>query len=166
MFYFLALIVSFGLVVSCDKTTETEDEMEVQTTPDLETIISDNLAGNYTGELVITVDEQETDPITQEVTVEKGEGESITLSITDFNMDGTPLGDIVLENYAVSDNENGTYSFTGESTLTLLDGALEAEISATGSFNLSETVSLSLKLDIDAYEGAIVVTVTYDGTKE
>ena len=165
LFYLLALSVSFGLVVSCNKALE--EEMEVQETPDLETIISDNLVGTYSGELNVTVNETPVDPIKQEVSVAKGEGESITLSITNFSFGELPVGDVVLENYVVTANEDGTYSFTGESTLTLLEETLniEAEISATGTFTLGDTVSLSLNLDIDALGGEMKVTVTYNGTK-
>ena len=166
LIYFLSLIVSFGVIVSCNKTTdETEEVMEVQETPDLETIISENLAGTYSGELNVTVNEVSVDPIEQEVSVAKGEGESITLSIANFSFSDISVGDIVLENYTVTANGDGTYSFTGGSTLSLLEGGLDAEVSATGTFTVGYTVSLSLSLDIDAYEGVMKVTVTYNGTK-
>lgn len=178
LFYFLAVIVSFGLIVSCDKTnTENDDNQEQnvdnndenngdEQTTELETIISESLAGTYEGTIVVTVTGEDPVYMTQELTVVKGTGELITLSFTNLYLGETALGSVSLQNYEVTDNGDETYSFEGSSSVSLMNGTVPATISGEGTFTLGDSVSLSANFNIDASSAGITATATYDGTKE
>ena len=79
--------------------------------------VAEAIAGEYTGEIYISIAAPITDetrpeenPTTLTIAADEG-GESVTLSLANFEFGGLPLGDIVLPNVPVSQNADGSVTF-------------------------------------------------------
>ena len=123
--------------------------------------VSEEIAGNYKGTLDVTVDGQKLASVAQRISVAESGDNAINLSIADFSFLGIEVGDIDLNNCALTPNGE-RYDFTGVTTVE--STILTADVNATGYFNNG---GLHIDLDIDATLGGQkqAVTVTYDGTR-
>lgn len=165
-----ALICSMSLFTACsddDEPTPNPDGPG-QEQRDLATIISEDLAGNYKGDLTVTVLGQPFTPVNQKISVAKGEGETVTLSIADFSFIGLSLGDINLENCAVTPEEDGTYTFPGTTSIKkeVMPGmTLNADVDATGTFGANSTITLNLDIAAMLGDTPQDVQVVFEGTR-
>lgn len=158
LFLFLTLAVFSLTFTSCSK------EDDPKTT-------ANEVVGNYTGELSVTI--TGTAPINSQSTiiVEKAGDNSINLVLKDFvlNMGGSDLaiGDIKLSNITLN-GESEPYTFTTSQTIkvdimgngNLADIPVKVE---TGKF---ENGKLTTTLSIVVIEGVMDVYVQFEGTKE
>lgn len=123
--------------------------------------VDEEIAGNYKGTLNITVDAVNMPSVSQRISVTEAGSNAINLSIVDFAFSGIQVGDINLNNCALTENA-GRYEFTGTTSVSAT--MLTADVDATGYFNNG---NLHIDLDIAATLGNMnqVVKVTYDGTR-
>ena len=151
LFYLFALICSMSLFTACS-----DDD------PDYTQVISEEIAGNYKGELGVSINGQSVaQGMPQRITVSGAGATAINLSLTNFSFSGIQVGDVALENCPMT--QNGTsYDFTGTTNLNV--SGLTASVNATGTIGNG---SVSITMDIDAMLGTIeqTVVVTYTGTK-
>lgn len=167
LFYLFALICSMSLFTACSDDDKPGGGGEGGVT--LEEVITNDIAGNYKGDLAVTVLGVPMEPIAQKVAVTKSGTEAVSLSINNFSFLGMSLGDIKLENCALAE-ENGAYTFTGTTSLnvTPVPGMnLTADVAAEGSFTTGNPTSITLNLDIKAELAGQQqdVTVVYTGTR-
>lgn len=158
LFLFLTLAIFSLTFTSCSK----EDDPKAT---------ANEVVGNYTGELSVTI--TGTEPIINEntITVEKAGDRSINLILKDFtlNMGGDELsiGDIKLSNVTLN-GDNEPYTFTASQTIKvdimgdgkLVDVPVKAE---TGKF---ENGKLTTTLSIVVVPGVMDVKVQFEGTKK
>ena len=167
LFYLFALICSMSLFTACSDDDKPGGSGEGGVT--LEEVITNDIAGNYKGDLAVTVLGVPMEPVAQKVAVTKSGTEAVSLSINNFSFLGMSLGDIKLENCALAE-ENGAYTFTGTTSLdvTPVPGMnLTADVAAEGSFTTGNPTSITLNLDIKAELAGQQqdVTVVYTGTR-
>lgn len=151
-FYVFAVLCTMPFLTSCSD----DDEDTPVVIP-----VSEEIAGNYKGTLDVTVDGQKLASVAQRISVAESGDNAINLSIADFSFLGIEVGDIDLNNCALTPNGE-RYDFTGVTTVE--STILTADVNATGYFNNG---GLHIDLDIDATLGGQkqAVTVTYDGTR-
>ena len=151
-FYVFAVLCTMPFFTSCSD----DDEDTPVVIP-----VSEEIAGNYKGALDVTVDGQKLASVAQRISVAESGDNAINLSIADFSFLGIEVGDIDLNNCALTPNGE-RYDFTGVTTVE--STILTADVNATGYFNNG---GLHIDLDIDATLGGQkqAVTVTYDGTR-
>lgn len=151
-FYVFAVLCTMPFFTSCSD----DDEDTPVVIP-----VSEEIAGNYKGTLDVTVDGQKLASVAQRISVAESGDNAINLSIADFSFLGIEVGDIDLNNCALTPNGE-RYDFTGVTTVE--STILTADVNATGYFNNG---GLHIDLDIDATLGGQkqAVTVTYDGTR-
>lgn len=151
-FYVFAVLCTTPFFTSCSD----DDEDTPVVIP-----VSEEIAGNYKGTLDVTVDGQKLASVAQRISVAESGDNAINLSIADFSFLGIEVGDIDLNNCALTPNGE-RYDFTGVTTVE--STILTADVNATGYFNNG---GLHIDLDIDATLGGQkqAVTVTYDGTR-
>lgn len=151
-FYVFAVLCTMPFFTSCSD----DDEDTPVVIP-----VDEEIAGNYKGTLNITVDAVNMPSVSQRISVTEAGSNAINLSIVDFAFSGIQVGDINLNNCALTENA-GRYEFTGTTSVSAT--MLTADVDATGYFNNG---NLHIDLDIAATLGSInqVVKVTYDGTR-
>lgn len=151
-FYVFAVLCTMPFFTSCSD----DDEDTPVVIP-----VSEEIAGNYKGTLNITVDAVNMPSVSQRISVTEAGSNAINLSIVDFAFSGIQVGDINLNNCALTENA-GRYEFTGTTSVSAT--MLTADVDATGYFNNG---NLHIDLDIAATLGNMnqVVKVTYDGTR-
>lgn len=152
LFYLFALICSMGMFMACS-----EDD------PDYTQVIETEIAGSYKGELNVNVDGTDLGSSYQKITVEKAGAAAINLYIKDFSFLTIPVGDVDLLNCPLSEN-NGTYTFTGTTTVQVETVGLDAAVDAQGSVADGQ-VSLNLSIKATLGESEQNVTVTFEGVK-
>ena len=171
LFYLFALVCSLSLFTACsdDDEPKTPEEPGVEE-KDIATIIKENIAGDYKGELSVTVSGIPMGTVNQKISVDQSTAnqEAIDLSISDFSFIGMSLGDINLNNCAITPEEDGTYTFPGTTTIEkeVIPGTvLTADVEAEGTFDANN--SITLNLDITAMLGNTPqeVQVVFEGTK-
>lgn len=152
LFYLFALICSMGLFTGCS-----EDD------PDYTQVIDTEIAGGYRGELNVNVDGTDLGSSYQKFTVEKAGATAINLYIKDFSFMSIPVGDVELLNCPLSES-NGSYTFTGTTTVKVESAGLNATVDAQGSVAGGK---LSLNLAIKAMLGELEqnVKVIFEGNK-
>lgn len=157
-FYMFAVLCTVSL---CTFTACSEDENPSVTIP-----VDSDLAGKYKGKLDVSISQggQEipggsVDPAF--IAVTKAGDNAVSLSITDFSFMGIEIGDINLNDCALTVNGDN-YDFTG--TTKVEADILTADVNAVGSFTNG---TLKLDLDIDAKLGELsqAVKVAYTGTR-
>ena len=151
LFFLFTLICSMSLFTACS-----DDD------PDYTPVIEEEIAGNYKGELGVSINGQQVaQNIPQRISVSGAGATSINLSLTNFSFSGIQVGDVALQNCPMTQNGN-TYDFTGATNLNIT--GLTASVNATGNIG-NGTVSITM--DIDATLGTVeqTVVVTYTGTK-
>ena len=151
-FYVFAVLCTMPFFTSCSD----DDEDTPVVIP-----VDEEIAGNYKGTLNITVDAVNMPSVSQRISVTEAGSNAINLSIVDFAFSGIQVGDINLNNCALTENA-GRYEFTGTTSVSAT--MLTADVDATGYFNNG---NLHIDLDIAATLGNMnqVVKVTYDGTR-
>ena len=151
-FYVFAVLCTMPFFTSCSD----DDEDTPVVIP-----VDEEIAGNYKGTLNITVDAVNMPSVSQRISVTEAGSNAINLSIADFAVKGIQVGDINLNNCALTENA-GRYEFTGTTSVSAT--MLTADVDATGYFNNG---NLHIDLDIAATLGNMnqVVKVTYDGTR-
>ena len=104
-FYLFAVLCTMPLFTSCS------DDDESVVIP-----VDEEIAGNYGGKLDIKLMGQPIsgDGIAQNVSVTKAGDNAISLSIADFSFVGVQVGDINLNNCALTSTGENAYSFTAE----------------------------------------------------
>lgn len=152
LFYLFALICSMGVFTGCS-----DDD------PDYTQVIETEIAGGYKGELNVNVDGNDLGSSYQKITVEKAGATAINLYIKDFSFMSIPVGDVELLNCPLSES-NGSYTFTGTTTVKVESAGLDASVDAQGT---AADGKLSLNLAIKAMLGELEqnVKVTFEGTK-
>lgn len=170
LFYLFALICSMSLFTACSD----DDNPGGGGGATLEEVITNDIAGNYKGDLAVTVDGNPMgEPLAQRISVAKSGKDAITLSISNFSFMGVVnIESITLENCVLTEEANGSYSFTGTTELNvpleMMPGMnLTADVAGEGSFTTGNTTQIALNLDIAAVLGTIQqdVTVVYTGTR-
>lgn len=123
--------------------------------------IEDEVAGVYKGSLDVSmlgadlvVDEP------KNVTVTKGEGNTVNLLLADFSFQGMPLGDIKLDGLAVTVDDKGAYTFSGSNKLTLGGGVGDCTVDTKGTVDKG---MMTTRLTILWMETSI--SVTFDGQR-
>ena len=123
--------------------------------------VEEEIAGNYKGTLNVTVDAINMPSVIQRVSVSKSGDNAIDLFISDFSFMGIEVGDINLNDCALTPNGE-RYEFTGVTAIS--NTLLTADVNATG---YCSNGALHLDLDIDATLGGVKqdVKVVYEGTR-
>ena len=123
--------------------------------------VEEEIAGNYKGTLDVTVDGNKLASVVQRVSVSKSGDNAIDLFISDFSFMGIEVGDINLNDCALTPNGE-RYEFTGVTAIS--NTLLTADVNATG---YCSNGALHLDLDIDATLGGQpqTVKVVYEGTR-
>ena len=149
-FYLFAVLCTMPLFTSCS-----DDDAPVVIPVDEE------IAGNYKGTLDVTVDGNKLASVVQRVSVSKSGDNAIDLFISDFSFMGIEVGDINLNDCALTPNGE-RYEFTGVTAIS--NTLLTADVNATG---YCSNGALHLDLDIDATLGGQpqTVKVVYEGTR-
>ena len=155
LLYLFALICSVTLFTACSD----DDETPVAPT-------AADLAGTYTGTLTLALGEG-TEPTevgtTVPIEVIAGEGNTITISLTGFNLGGELPLDIVVENCAVTFGEDNVGAIQGQKDLELaLFPGMALPTTVTGT---CDGTDLNLNMDVTNAPLVGTVHVTYDGTK-
>ena len=116
------------------------------------------LSGVYEGLLISGEGEERTeDPL--DVTVETKDN-LFKLALYDANVQGIPLGDLILENIPAKKSTEG-YTFALEGIdVTLADGALEATVDVDGEVMTAGDLKFSVKIQTPPIE------LSYEGTKK
>lgn len=116
------------------------------------------LSGVYEGLLISGEGEERTeDPL--DVTVETKDN-LFKLALYDANVQGIPLGDLILENIPAKKSAEG-YTFALEGIdVTLADGALEATVDVDGEVMTAGDLKFSVKIQTPPIE------LSYEGTKK
>ena len=147
---------------------EVEEEEEVPAGPEGSVIDSTKtpeenndflaLPGVYEGLLISGEGEERTeDPL--DVTVETKDN-LFKLALYDANVQGIPLGDLILENIPAKKSAEG-YTFALEGIdVTLADGALEATVDVDGEVMTAGDLKFSVKIQTPPIE------LSYEGTKK
>lgn len=147
---------------------EVEEEEEVPAGPEGSVIDSTKtpeenndflaLSGVYEGLLISGEGEARTeDPL--DVTVETKDN-LFKLALYDANVQGIPLGDLILENIPAKKSAEG-YTFALEGIdVTLADGALEATVDVDGEVMTAGDLKFSVKIQAPPIE------LSYEGTKK
>lgn len=147
---------------------EVEEEEEVPAGPEGSVIDSTKtpeenndflaLSGVYEGLLISGEGEERTeDPL--DVTVETKDN-LFKLALYDANVQGIPLGDLILENIPAKKSTEG-YTFALEGIdVTLADGALEATVDVDGEVMTAGDLKFSVKIQTPPIE------LSYEGTKK
>lgn len=147
---------------------EVEEEEEVPAGPEGSVIDSTKtpeenndflaLSGVYEGLLISGEGEERTeDPL--DVTVETKDN-LFKLALYDANVQGIPLGDLILENIPAKKSAEG-YTFALEGIdVTLADGALEATVDVDGEVMTAGDLKFSVKIQTPPIE------LSYEGTKK
>lgn len=147
---------------------EVEEEEEVPAGPEGSVIDSTKtpeenndflaLSGVYEGLLISGEGEERTeDPL--DVTVETKDN-LFKLALYDANVQGIPLGDLILENIPAKKSADG-YTFALEGIdVTLADGALEATVDVDGEVMTAGDLKFSVKIQAPPIE------LSYEGTKK
>lgn len=147
---------------------EVEEEEEVPAGPEGSVIDSTKtpeenndflaLSGVYEGLLISGEGEERTeDPL--DVTVETKDN-LFKLALYDANVQGIPLGDLILENIPAKKSAEG-YTFALEGIdVTLADGALEATVDVDGEVMTAGDLKFSVKIQAPPIE------LSYEGTKK
>lgn len=147
---------------------EEEEEEEVPAGPEGSVIDSTKtpeenndflaLSGVYEGLLISGEGEERTeDPL--DVTVETKDN-LFKLALYDANVQGIPLGDLILENIPAKKSAEG-YTFALEGIdVTLADGALEATVDVDGEVMTAGDLKFSVKIQTPPIE------LSYEGTKK
>ena len=137
-FYLFAVLCTMPLFTSCS-----DDDAPVVIPVDEE------IAGNYKGTLDVTVDGNKLASVVQRVSVSKSGDNAIDLFISDFSFMGIEVGDINLNDCALTPNGE-RYEFTGVTAIS--NTLLTADVNATG---YCSNGALHLDLDIDATLGGV-----------
>lgn len=150
-FVAIMAIAALGLA-SCQKSE----------TPAPSATLSEQVAGNYGGNMTITVGETPSEPIAQDIKITENGDSAIDLTITDFSFSGLDLGNISLTDCALTKNgEDGTISVSAQKTVSLeLVGDCSVEL--TGTFDDDKA---TLKLGISPSILPMNVSVLFEGTK-
>ena len=151
-FYLFAVLCTMPLFTSCS-----DDDEDAQVVVPVE----EEIAGNYKGTLNVTVDAINMPSVIQRVSVSKSGDNAIDLFISDFSFMGIEVGDINLNDCALTPNGE-RYEFTGVTAIS--NTLLTADVNATG---YCSNGALHLDLDIDATLGGVkqAVKVVYEGTR-
>ena len=116
----------------------------------------DEITGTYKGLMDITLmDSPVGTDLPRNIMLSECSDTSINLSLEDFSFQGIAIGDIVVENCALSMAENG-YSFSGEQKLTLVLGEMNVSVSGTVSDG-----DIVIDIQIPDFK----VTVNFEGTR-
>lgn len=151
LFYLFALICSMGIFTACSD----DDE------PTVSQVIETELAGTYEGKLGISVNGSElAKDIAQNISLSKSTTENaVKLELKNFTFMGMTLGDIVVDPCTVTES-NGTYTFKGAQTLTLIVGSCPVEVSGT-----INGKNIDIDIAVEATALGQTVDVTFVGTK-
>ncbi len=150
-FYLFAVLCTMPLFTSCS-----DDDDAPVVIP-----VDEEIAGNYKGTLKVTVDGTNPISVAQRVSVAEAGDNAIDLSIADFSFMGIEIGDINLNDCALTPNGE-RYEFAGVTSVS--NTLLTADVNATG---YCTNGALHLDLNIDATLGGVkqVVEVVYEGTR-
>lgn len=147
----LIAIAALGLV-SCQKTGTTDPEL----TP------AEKVEGIYSGNMVISLGDNPSEPLAQDIKVSANGDAAIDLEISNFSFSGIELGTIALEDCPLTENaENGSIIVSADKTVEL-DIVGKCEISLAGSF-AGETAKLELEIVPGSFP--LKVGVTFEGDK-
>lgn len=152
MFYLFALLCSMSLFTACSDDDDAVDYSKV---------IEEEIAGNYKGTLTVTVEEVTMSPEPQKINIEKASPSAINLSLNNFSFAGINIGNVELENCALSQNGD-TYTFTGTQKLTV--DVLSCTINAKGTITKG-TVKIEMDIDATLNGEDQNVKVVYEGTR-
>lgn len=176
LFYLFALFCSISLFSACSDDDDNGGDPNPPVEEGLSGVINNSIVGNYKAELNVTVLGTSAGSTTTVVKVEASSVEdAISLSITDFKFSVGSLnlnvGDIDLSDCVLVEEE-GTYTFTGQTTISEREVATGVMLSAdpviaNGAFTTGTTTTMTLNLDIAANLGGMDqdVTVTCTATK-
>ena len=128
---------------------------------DYSKVIEEEIAGNYKGTLTVTVEEVTMSPEPQKINIEKASPSAINLSLNNFSFAGINIGNVELENCALSQNGD-TYTFTGTQKLTV--DVLSCTINAKGTITKG-TVKIEMDIDATLNGEDQNVKVVYEGTR-
>lgn len=148
----LIAIATLGLA-SCQK-TDTPAQPEL--TP------AEQVAGNYSGDMTITVAGNPSEPTTQTIEIVENGDSAIDLTLTDFSFMGMPFGTISLTDCALTKNEaDGTISVTAQKTISL-ETAGDCDVDLNGKFADGKA---TLDLGISPAIFPLEVSVHFEGTR-
>ena len=156
-FYLFAVLCTMPLFTSCS------DDDEPVVIP-----VDEEIAGNYGGKLDIKLMGQPIsgDGIAQNVSVTKAGDNAISLSIADFSFVGVQVGDINLNNCALTSTGENAYSFTAEPfELASEDGQMTCTVTLNSGSIVNEILTLNLGIDAQLAGMEQSVEVTFTGER-
>lgn len=152
LLFLFALICSMSLFTACNN--DDDPVLPVET----------DMAGAYKGELGISVDGQSLGGgIPQKIYISQSASgnNQLKLELKNFMFGTISLGDIVIDPCAVTE-ENGTYSFTGNQTITLAAPIGACPVTVAGTIKANK-IDINIGVKAEALKQDIVVT--FGGTK-
>ena len=170
LFYLFALVCSMSLFTACSDDEGGDGD-------NLGKVISEEIVGNYSGDLDISVNGGESMPASLTVSVAKNGENAVDLSITGLSlMNGViQVEDIKLSNCTLTAGSDNKYAFSqtvDEMTLnaTMMGGSLPitADVTASGDFTTGAPTNLSIILNIatELLGQPQTITGTFEGTRD
>lgn len=162
---------AFALMTACDKAESGNDNnSKGDGNSDAIESIAD-IPGDYNGSLTVLVSGEEKPTIVENqviaIAASQDTENSIDLTVSNFALGDSPLGDIELTNIPVTEAE-GEYTFKTDEAQHISVGdatpALECDVTVT-SGTVKANGEINMELSISAMGGFISVTVTYSGSK-
>lgn len=160
LFLFLTVSILSLAFLSCSK--------EEPTTP------AEAVVGNYTGKLSVTINGLEPIVSDNTIAVEKVNDNTINLTLKNFSISDPTSGNVISlgDNVKLSniklEGEAEPYTFTAEETLNLDifgTGIATIPVPVKAESGKFENSKLTTTLSINLMDGAMLINVTFDGTK-
>ena len=170
LFYLFALVCSMSLFTACSDDEGGDGD-------NLGKVISEEIVGNYDGNLEVSVNGEDPMPASLTVSVAKNGENAVDLSITRLSlMNGViQVEDIKLSNCTLTAGSDNKYAFSqtvDEMTLnaTMMGGSLPitADVTASGDFTTGAPTNLSIILNIatELLGQPQTITGTFEGTRD
>lgn len=167
LFYLFALVCSMSLFTACSDDEGGDGD-------NLGKVISEEIVGNYSGDLDISVNGGESMPASLNVGVAKNGENAVDFSITGLSLMGgmIQVGDIKLNNCTLTAGSGNKYVFSqtvNDMSLnaTMMGGLLPitADVTASGDFTTGAPTNLSIVLNINAESLGQIIEGTFEGTR-
>lgn len=166
LFYLFALICSISLFTACSDDDDNGGGNGGDGGDGGSTVIVDEtIVGSYMGSMDVFYepDTEIASDLRKRIAITKSSDAALGMSLEDFSIDlaGTTIliGDVSVSDCPVT-LENGIYSFTGESTQTLVVG--ECDITLEGTI---QNGNVEITIHVSVAGGAMQVRVEYTGSK-
>ncbi|MGL5681976.1 MAG: PCMD domain-containing protein [Marinifilaceae bacterium] len=152
-------LMLFVLLTSMFASSCSNDDKETE--PEVVVDLAKQVEGTYKGNLIVNLGgDTPMDPMIQKIILTKTSEGRVTLALYDFAFQGLSLGDIIIPDVPVK-NENGNTTFSAKTTLTLM-GMEGLEVEANGTVKDKNLKSAIVVKNVPVLN---TVNVDFDGNK-